>query len=202
MDEVGVPLGEVARAYFGLQTRGRSEYVSEHAVDTSWAPCVDGAHIQRYRMLDPEEYVSTSPAAAKSGGDPLVHGRDRILVRQIGRRPVAALAPGGVWALNTLYNVWIEGDSEYDLRELLGLLLSEPIGRYWERRHWDRKRTFPKIKKAPLLALPIPPRTPENEAGFVRLAELVDGLVAAPDAAVAPALERELDALVASMYGG
>jgi SAM-dependent methyltransferase len=202
MDRVGVPLGQVARAYFGVQTRARAEFVREAAPDEGgWAPCVDGAHVQRYRLLPPTEFVCTRPEAIKSGGDTRVHGRDRILVRQIGRRPTAALAPGGTWALNTVYNLWLREGSGFSLLEVLGVLLSDPVGRYWERRFWDGKRTFPKVKKASLLAAPLPPRSVVNVPRYAELEALVGALVAGDEVADEADVQRSIDALVGEMYG-
>lgn len=125
--------------------------------------CIDGAHVTRFHLREPSEWLCTRKEAIKSGGRADVHERERIVVRQIGARPIAAIAPAGYWALNTLYNVYLRdalrseaGANPYTLHFLLGVLLSETLGWYWEHCLSDHKRVFPKVKKRALLSLPIP----------------------------------------------
>jgi len=116
---------------------------------------LDGGNISRYFLMPPVEYVSTEPRAIKSGGDSTVYERERIGVRQIGKRPIATLLPGGWYSLNTIYNIFFTRNVDYSLKFILGLMLSSLFGWYWEQRFFDQKQTFPKVKKAPLLSLPI-----------------------------------------------
>lgn len=148
-------LGEFATAYFGIQTHSRKEYVSKEPIGTSWKPAIDGANIRRYSLIDPVEYVNVEPTAIKSGGKSSVYEQPRIGVRQIGKRPIATLLPSGWYSLNTVYNVYFTKKSDFDLHFVLGLMAGNLLGWYWEVRFFDQKRTFPKIKKAPLLSLPI-----------------------------------------------
>jgi predicted type IV restriction endonuclease len=151
-----VRLGEFATAYFGIQTNDRTKYVAESQRNGRFKPVIDGVHIGRYRLSKPEEFVDYRPEAIKSGGSPLVYARPRIGVRQIGEVPVATLLPPGLLTLNTIYNIYLTKEVPYDLRFVLGILLSAPLRWYWRRTNYDEKRTFPKIKKAALLSIPIP----------------------------------------------
>lgn len=161
VDAASVPLSTCCAAYFGMQTRDRKRYVRPWdgvaAPPEGWAPCLDGSHIQApCALLPATELVSTAPEHCKSGGDPRVQRRDRVVVRQIGQRPVVALAPGGRWSLNTVYNVYVKDGEALSLYALLALLQSELIAQVWRLRFADERRTFPKIKKQALLALPLP----------------------------------------------
>lgn len=44
---------------------------------------------------------------------------------------------------------------DFDIRFILELIASNLFGWYWEIKFFDQKNTFPKIKKIPLLSLPI-----------------------------------------------
>lgn len=184
-----IPLSAIAQAYFGLQTRGRARWVraraEEQAAGGRWEPpagwrlCVDGQDVHPMCLGPARQLVCVRPEAIKSGGDARIQERRRILVRQIGRRPIAAIAPGGIWALNTIYHVYLRPEAPpYDLRYVLAMLTSRTLGWYWTQRASDHKRTFPKIKKAPLLALPLPSIDFEAPAERARHDELV-GLVSA-----------------------
>ena len=149
-------LGDVATAYFGIQTFDRARFVSVNRRGSKWRPCIDGVNIGRYSLQPPSEFVCTDSIAIKSGGDAAVYESGRIGVRQIGQTPIATLVPGGWYSLNTIYNVFFTKDVGIDLRFVLGILSSKLLRWYWRATFFDQKRTFPKIKKSPLLAVPLP----------------------------------------------
>ena len=221
IDSRGTRLGEFATAYFGIQTHNRKRFVSPHRiadVGSLCKPALDGVNINRYSLSPPVEWVSVAKDAIKSGGDSRVYEQDRIGVRQIGRRPIATILPRGWYSLNTIYNIFFTHVVHYDLRYVLGLLSSELLGWYWEVRFFDQKRTFPKVKKAPLLSLPI--RTidfsePTEVAAHDQIVSFVQAMldlhkdVAAAKAAhmktalqrQIAATDREIDQLVYNLYG-
>jgi hypothetical protein len=179
---------------------------------------LDGGNINRYHLAPPQEFVCIEPHAIKSGGNSAVYEQDRIGVRQIGRRPVATLLPGGWYSLNTIYNIFFIRNVECSLKYILGLMLSALLGWYWEQRYFDQKQTFPKIKNAPLLALPIRPinfSDPADKARHDRMVTLVEQmldlhkrLAAAQDAGeqgrlqrLIDSTDRQIDALVYELYG-
>ena len=83
---------------------------------------------------------------------------ERIVVRQIGIFPEGCLCPSGLLTLNTIYNIY-EKPELGRLSYYLGVINSSVVAFYWRLRFFDNKETFPKIKKAPLLSIPIPPAT-------------------------------------------
>ncbi|MEM1348121.1 MAG: TaqI-like C-terminal specificity domain-containing protein, partial [Myxococcota bacterium] len=182
IDAASIPMGEVAGAYFGLQTHDRDTFVADESRGPRWVPCIDGGNINRYYAAPPEQWVHITDEAIKSGGDMSVHGRDRIGVRQIGRRPIAALVPGGWVTLNTIYNVYVTADEAlYDRRYLLAVMSSSLVGWYWAKRFSDHKRSFPKVKKAALLGIPIPPLDAQDARSLAHR----DAILAAVDEALA-----------------
>ncbi|MFR9592120.1 MAG: N-6 DNA methylase [Rikenellaceae bacterium] len=104
------PLKTFARAYFGIQTYDRKLYVSKDIVDNSYMPVIDGGNIQRYYIKQNSEYVCFSNSAIKSGGNPDVYNRDRIVVRQIGNYPEGAICKKQLYTLNTIYNIFTIND--------------------------------------------------------------------------------------------
>ena len=141
-----------------------------------------------------------------------------IGVRQIGRRPIATMLPGGWYSLNTIYNIFFIRKVDYDLRYVLGLLSSNLLGWYWEKHFFDQKRTFPKVKKAPLLSIPIRTVNFSSDADrqlHSRMVDLVQTLLdlhaRLPKAKTAhertvierqiEATDREIDRLVYELYG-
>lgn len=158
-EEHAVRLGSFATAYFGIQTHDRARYVSDRRETNHHKPVIDGANISRYVLRRPSEFVDFRPPAIKSGGQSTVYEQDRIVVRQVGEVPIATLAPRGVYSLNTIYNIFFTKPTDYSLHFVLGVLCSTPLQWYWRQTAFDEKRTFPKIKKQALLAVPIPELT-------------------------------------------
>lgn len=147
-------LKQFASSYFGIQTYDRNKFVSSTKIDDSYKPVVDGTHVRRYKLLPNNEYVCFTKDAIKSGGNPEVYLKDRILVRQIGKYPEGTICPSGIYTLNTIYNIYLL-NTRISLKYLLGLINSKVLQYYWIEKFSDSKETFPKIKKKPLESLPI-----------------------------------------------
>ena len=148
-------LGEYGRAYFGIQTFDRKSFVSDSKIDENYQYVVDGVHVNRYKLNKSKEYVKFTHDAIKSGGNSEVYKKERILVRQIGRFPEGCYCPPNVYTLNTIYNIFLHENAEIELLYLLGIINSKVINYYWINIFSDSKKTFPKIKKAPLESIPI-----------------------------------------------
>lgn len=203
LEQACSPLSVHCDAYFGAQTHSRERFVRawspDEPIPDGWAPCLDGAHIQPLRLLPPDELVSTDPTHIKSGGRAEIHNMTRVVVRQIGKTPIAALAPAGRWALNTVYQVYTRQRCPYSPLFFLALLQSDVVATYWQLRHSDPRRTFPKIKKQALLSIPVPElnlEDPSQRDAYDSLIALTAALIASPD----DALREQLNARVASLY--
>jgi len=218
IEKVSIKLGNFATAYFGIQTHGRKKYVCSNMVDSLWKPVLDGGNINRYSLTPPEEFVCITPEAIKSGGKIEVYEQERIGIRQIGRRPIATLLPAGWYSLNTIYNIYFVKAVEYRLEYVLGLISSNLLGWYWEQRYFDQKKTFPKIKKSPLLSLTIRIidfSNPTDKARHDKMVELVKRMLdlhkqladtRIPQAQTLlkrqiEATDRQIDRLVYELYG-
>lgn len=149
-----LPLKHFGRAYFGIQTFDRKTFVSETIRDKAWKPVIDGGNVFRYRLTSNTDFVNFIPSSIKSGGNPDVYKRKRIVVRQIGKYPEGAICPPGLFTLNTIYNIFIT-NKEVSLYFLLAQINSPVIRYHWLANNYDNKATFPKIKKAPLELIPI-----------------------------------------------
>jgi type I restriction-modification system DNA methylase subunit len=150
------PLGQYCDAYFGIQTFDRTKYVCKTKRGKYYEPVIDGVHIEPYYLGKSTEFVNFIPSAVKSGGEESVYRQERIGIRQIGAVPIATLLPADLFALNTIYNVYLKQKSEMGLKFLLGLINSSLTKYFWNKKNSDRKKTFPKIKKEAILSIPVP----------------------------------------------
>lgn len=216
LTESSIRLGDFATAYFGIQTWDRDKFVSTSRRDGK--AVIDGANIGRYSLSAPTEYVDFRPEAIKSGGKPDVYGQARIAVRQIGESPIATLIPPHLYTLNTIYNIFFTKPTDYSLYFVLGIISSKCIRWFWATTRFDQKKTFPKIKKDGLLAIPIPKidfKSKDARAFHDKLAGCVEQILEAKrrqahsqtDGDVmfysqkADALDREIDEMVYKSFG-
>lgn len=210
LTDSGQTLGNYCTAYFGIQTFDRKQFVHGARRRSSDKPVIDGVNIAAFCISGPTEFVDFRPAAIKSGGKQDVYEQERVVVRQIGSVPVAAIAPKGVYALNTIYNIVPLPGVRIDPRVVLGLLMSRLVKWYWRRTCFDEKRTFPKIKKAALLSIPVPASFPgdlQKADVWAHLIGLVEQLTAISAMAKRrreplpfKGIQMEMDRIVYSLY--
>jgi hypothetical protein len=128
------------------------------------------------------------------------------------------MLPKDMLTLNTVYNIYFTKPTKYKLEFVLGVVLSSCLAWYWRRAHSDQKRTFPKIKKAALLAIPLPRLDLSSPAGLKAQGDVCDQVeellrcVAKLGAPRSPhqqdqldrriqRAEAELNSLIADLYG-
>lgn len=209
VDSISQPLGNYCGAYFGIQTFDRTQFVSSKALTKHFQSVIDGTNVKRWCYTPPNEFVDFRSVTIKSGGDPAIYSRARIVVRQIGVFPMGCLCPAGLLTLNTIYNIY-EKESEGRLSFYLGIINSTLVAFYWRLRFFDNKETFPKIKKSPLLSIPIPNATNgqrrEIERLVVQLTYIAGFLASQPttqttrDPLMLAYWERVLNGLVYELY--
>lgn len=198
------------RAYFGIQTFDRSTFVSKERKDNNYKPVVDGGNINRYFLKPFTEYVLFSNDSIKSGGNESVYQKERVLVRQIGKFPEGCYCPPGIYTLNTIYNIFIYDEKKINIKYLLSLINSNTIRYYWIKNFSDNKETFPKIKKNPLEAIPVPSIKYREQSIFSNLVDYVILLKSnsfdesinsnAPNSYIAQLFEEVIDAMVMELY--
>ncbi len=194
------PLSFYGRSYFGIQTFDRNEFVSKTKIDENYYPVIDGGNVKRYRYEPNTEFVSFKKESIKSGGDPSVYKKHRIVVRQIGVFPEGTIVEPNIMTLNTIYNIYLHNEDIHRLCFLLSLINSKLFQFYWLKKHYDNKATFPKIKKEPIESFPI--RDADTET-IKKHSELVLEILAKKsqdNSAETKDSENEIDQLVYQLY--
>jgi len=151
-------LGELTDICIGIQLGGshgsdtKADFLSDKAIDKTWKKVLDGKDINTYKMNWRNVFVHY--------GDWLHRKRDekyflnpKILIRQIGKTPVATLDETNFYSLNTLYN--IISISDYSPKYLLAIINSSLGKWFWLKNNSDFKTLFPKIKKSEIEAIPV-----------------------------------------------
>jgi hypothetical protein len=202
-------------AYFGIQTHNREKYVSLIQKTKNWNPVIDGKNIHDFFFDAPSEYVCCDKKAIKSGGNDNVYKKERICTRQIGETPIATIVQGGIYTLNTVYNLFFDKETDYSIKFVLGIMMSSAFKFYWKMKHFDEKKTFPKIKKDALMDMPIPAldlSIKSGKAAHDNLVSLVDKMLelkqkeaAEPNPQVKTMIARQIEgidsAIDTAVYG-
>jgi len=192
------PLKTYGRSYFGIQTFDRKQFVSKIKLNENYYPVIDGGNVKRYRCEPSIEFVHFTKESIKSGGDPSVYKRDRIVVRQIGVFPEGTIVEPDLMTLNTIYNIFLHNDNKKFLRFLLALINSKVLQFYWHKKYYDNKSTFPKIKKAPIESLPI--KEPKSEI-LAQISEMVMNVLEMRKKDINTSeIESQIDQLVYQLY--
>lgn len=226
MSHGSTKMGDIARVNFGMQLRDRTKYPTDVLVNppsskitSKHKKCLGGSDVQVYRT-DYSGLYCLFDRVAQCGGcwdEDIQFAKRKVLVRQIGKTPIATLETEGRCCLNALFMVKSlvkECDDAY----LLGLINSRLLQVYWSNVYYDFKDTFPKIKGTYLEELPIKKPMPSNAtdtARHDRIVALVEQMLAAKKLVASAqsdkdaefyenkcdALNRQIDALVYELYG-
>jgi type I restriction-modification system DNA methylase subunit len=213
-------LGDLARVNFGMQLRDRTKFSGDvvesdkpRSLKASYKPCLTGKNVDRYVTEFANLYCLFDRAAQQGGcrDEEIQFAKNKIIVRQIGAKPIAAFDSKGLCCLNTVFMIkaTVEGIDE---RFLLGVLNSKAIGFYWQNKFSDFKQTFPKIKGTYLQQLPIPVADKARHDRLVGLVDKLLGLMPKLRQArseserqtlqnAVTAADQQIDALVYDLYG-
>ena len=154
-------LKDYANVNFGMQLRNRKIYTTDVISDESLCTeyhkkCYTGKDISFYNTSWGGLYCYFN-REAKCGGcweESAQFANPKILVRQIGKYPIAGMDEYGYPVLNTAFMIsgFKEKISPY---YILGVLNSRIIRYYWLQKYSDNRKQFPKIKGTYLEMLPI-----------------------------------------------
>jgi hypothetical protein len=147
-------LGNIAKINRGLISGDRDKYFSKTLKSKKWLPIITGTDVNRYYIQPASEFVHfVRPEGAGGSWDPEVHQARKIVVRQIGRYPMAAYDTHPYCVTGNIFTVRPSGD--YAPQYLLGILNSRFTQWLWQLLYGDFKAIFPELKGIYLEQFPI-----------------------------------------------
>ncbi len=148
-------LGSIAKINRGLISGARAEFFAKAKLSAAYVPVLTGSDVQRYWVNAPSEFVLFErPKSAGGCWDPEVHFADhKLLVRQIGVRPTAAILLEPIAVTGNIFTAM--GDSIEDELCLLGALNSSLVRFFWTVMFTDFKSSFPQVTVFSLSQVPI-----------------------------------------------
>ena len=206
-----IMLGTQFNTYFGIQAFDREKSISETQKNDKFLPIIDGEDIHPFTYAIPTKYFDYQKKNIKSGGNGNVYKQKRIVVRQIGKTPIAGICEGEILASNTLYSIWPKTE-ETSLKYMLCILNSTLISSYWKSKYSDNKETYPKIKGFQLKELPIPNVDSDQQQALAKLADQMMVAVKKQQEAVSEqdkkiadmrvkAIDKQINQKVYELYG-
>lgn len=155
---VSAPLGSLSDICIGIQLGGSSgtdtkeNFLSKNQENETYKKVLDGREINRYQKRWDGSYVRYGSWLHRKRNEKYFLSH-KIVIRQIGKIPIASYDEEHHYTLNTIYNLISEG--EYSGKYFLGIINSKLGGWFWIKNNYDFKRLFPKIKKSQIEAIPI-----------------------------------------------
>ena len=147
-------LGDVAKINRGLISGDRDKYFSKTQKGEKWLPIITGTDVNRYYIQTAREFVYfEKPKGAGGSWSPQVHLANKIVIRQIGRYPIAAYDTHPYCVTGNIFTVRPIGD--YVPQFLLGILNSRFTRWLWQLLYGDFKAIFPELKGIYLEQFPI-----------------------------------------------
>ena len=202
-------LGTLASVNFGMQLRDREKYPRdviegpEHPdrLSKDYRPCYTGKDIARWSVSFNNRYCYFNRLAKRGGcWDEAIHNaKNKLLLRQIGHYPQAALDSKGYAVLNTAFMVVVKSP---DIRPeyLLTVLNSSAVQCFWTNKFKDDRNTFPKIKGDYLKQIPIPKASTSQQAPLINLVNQILAAKKLDPGADTRGWEAEIDRHVYSLY--
>lgn len=188
-------LGDWLRSYSGLiARRGQASLLCEPG-PTAGRLLRSGREIDRYWLQWQGAHVALDPALIKSGGNRVYYEQPKLLLRQTADSLRAVYDDQGYYCLNNIH-LLVPARPDANLRALLGLINSAPLGRFYRAVAMEAGRLYAQVDLDLLEGLPLPALPPEAEAQVERLVRRRES--AAPEEAAQ--VESMLDRLVEGLY--
>ena len=170
-------LGEHVTLTEGIHTGNvRDELVVERPGDDR-EPVVEGRTVERYGVDWDGQWVRCDESVVAADGaygdlrDPAVFEGEKLLVRDISDRPIAAYDDEGLYALNTLYSVQSRPGSPVPLRYVLAVLNSTFAAVYFRQVYGGTHVNGGYLRCKPMFVANVPlPRAPDERERLAHLA--------------------------------
>ena len=136
-------IGDISTINRGLITGDRDKYFSDKKLSREYVPIIAGSDVNRYIAQPPSEYVLfIKPKGSGGSWDADMHlAPHKIVVRQIGTKPMASLIREPIAVTGNLFTV--RGQSVIEELYILGIFNSRLIEYFWKIMFADFKSSFP-----------------------------------------------------------
>jgi len=218
LESCSVRLGEMAFIRQCIKSGNDVEYVRETEIQpgSEWKLTLRGKDIDRYRIPKARVWLKYGNWLARNWQNTDFYEREKIVVRETGKRIIATLDTERRYILSSLYSIYMKaGNEEIELRYILGLLNSRLLTFVLHAIALGlTEGAFTKARTNQLARLPIKiinKSCKDDMENYLRLLELVDQASNSRCTVVSGTsstteiknqiIDRQIDQLVYKLYG-
>jgi len=119
-----VILNEVCEVKQAIKTGDDKKYIHDKKSKPNYKPVIGGSEIQRYQLNYGDRYVDYGSHLACPRNPRIFEAKEKILVRETGKRITATYDDKKYYILSSLYSVLLKDQQEYNLKYILGVINS------------------------------------------------------------------------------
>jgi hypothetical protein len=196
--EDSVTLGSLLNVKEGVKTGDDATFLSDEPKGRRSRAVLKGRDIEHFEILPTQRFIDYDPARLSRPQTPEhFEVPEKLLIRRVGNRLVAALDSKQHYCVHTLYTArMLPEEKEYGLPFLLAVLNSRLLGCIYRRKNPPKGKVFPEVRIWALNELPVPQlSTPERRKSAAVIKALAERAMAlAPRARTATGHERAVAA--------
>lgn len=117
-------LNEVCEVKQAIKTGDDKKYIHDKKSKLNYKPVIGGSEIQRYQLNYADRYVDYGSHLACPRNPRIFDAKEKILIRETGKRITATYDDKKYYILSSLYSVLLKDQQEYNLKYVLGVINS------------------------------------------------------------------------------
>jgi hypothetical protein len=188
-------LGNICNIYLGIQIIDRNINLLNHNKNSKDCyPMIHGKDIKPYITEQPSSWFIYDKQNCKSGWDLNVYNKDTIVIPQCREYLCASIREKGILSSNTVFNVFLKNNVNYNLYVILAILNSNFMKNWFSVNLSDNKNNFPKLNKYQLEMIPMPSQIHSDIENEITLL--------LKDTHVKNINQKRIDTIIDSLYKG
>lgn len=195
-------IDDFLEVYVGIVASGIKKFLSTEQESSMHKKYLQGKHINNFTICPSNLYINFTVELLHSNTDENVYMQnEKILVRKTGNKLIAAIDRSQFYTDQSIYNLYPKKGKVVNLVVLVGLLNSQLLEYYFNKKMITNPDVFPYIKGIHLKKLPIKlPKTNEFEKTIESLVKRIIDLKNDDEKLDYMTLKTQLDLLVYRLY--
>jgi len=201
-----IELGSICKEMiFGVViTKNKNEIVSDTPIE-GWKPFLEGKDIGAYYIRPIHSYLNYRPELLhRARTKEVFEATEKLLIQRItgGSHPLkSAYDDNKYYNKESINNIILKDDSEYDAKYILGLLNSSLINWFYTNQFTNQSKLTVNLSKEYLSQIPIAVRSKEIQQKIIQAVDHIINSKSSDPAVDTSVLEKEIDQLVYELYG-